>query len=333
MIGVALLGYGLAGQVFHAPLVRAEPRLVLSHIVTRDPERAALAARTGAQVVPTADALWDKASEFDVVVVATSNTSHVPLATAALGLGKLTVVDKPLALTSAAAAALVARDPGGLLTVFQNRRWDSDTLTARALLASGRLGEVLRLESRFTRFRPVPVDRWREHADEGGGVLLDLGAHLVDQALHLLGPAVSVFAEVATRRVGGQADDDCFLALRHSGGATSHLWVSMAAPVPGPRLLLQGTSAGWSKADLDGQEDALRAGVTPPPEPEGTLWDEAGGRPWPSAQGNWGAFYRQVADRVETGAPVPVEPADVVTVMAVLDAARTSAAARTIIEL
>jgi predicted dehydrogenase len=288
----------------------------------------------GAQLLASAEQLWERPDEYDVVVVATGNTAHVPQATAALRLGKTTVVDKPLALSHEEAAELVglARELRVPLTVFQNRRWDSDTLTAQALLARGDLGPVHRLEARFTRFRPQVVRRWREDPARGGGVLLDLGAHLVDQALLLLGPAAAVYAEVRTVR-GGRVDDDCFLALEHHSGARSHLWVSLAAPVPGPRLLLQGAQAGWSKQDLDGQEDALRTGVPLPTEPDGLLWGAEGPRPHPSAPGDWTAFYRAVAATARAGAPVPVDPSDSVQVLRVLGAARESALRREVVAL
>jgi predicted dehydrogenase len=336
MIRVALLGYGLAGRVIHRPLIQAVPELALTHVVTADPGRVAQAHTDlpGVSVVPDADQLWSRADEFDVVVVATANQTHVPLTTAALELGKVTVVDKPLAVTAAEAAALVAlsQQLAVPLTVFQNRRWDSDTLTAAALLADGRLGEVNRLESRFTRFRPEVLDRWREDATAGGGVLLDLGSHVVDQALLLLGPAVDVYAEVDVLRSGARADDDCFIALTHMGGARSHLWCSMAAPYPGPRLVLQGRAAGWSKDDLDGQEEALRAGFVRAPEPDGHLWTADGEQPVPSTSGDWVAFYRGVAVAA-TGGPVPVDPNDAVRVLDILDAARHSAQDRVVVQI
>lgn len=332
MMRVAVLGYGLAGRVFHARLISAAPGLSVTHVVTANPTRVAEveADLPGVQVVASADELWSREAEFDVVVIATGNTSHLPLAMAALQLGKPTVVDKPLSLTARSARELVTLSQllSVPLTVFQNRRWDSDTLTAARLLAEGTLGEVHRLESRFARFRPTVVDRWREDAAAGGGVLLDLGAHVVDQALHLLGPAVDVYAEVDTRRTGGRADDDCFLALTHASGARSHLWASMATPVQGPRLVLQGSVAGWSKQDLDGQEDALHAGIPVPTEPDGLLWDSTGFRSVPSLQGDWGAFYAAVGS-----GSMPVDPDGVVDVMRVLDAARLSAETRDVIAL
>jgi scyllo-inositol 2-dehydrogenase (NADP+) len=354
MIRVALLGYGLAGRVLHAPLIGATAGLTLTHVVSADATRVAEARADlpHALIVPSTEGLWSRAADFDVVVIATGNTSHLPLATASLRLGKTTVVDKPLALNAAAAAQLVALSESLVvpLTVFQNRRWDSDTLSAAGLLADGTLGEVHRLESRFTRFRPAVVDRWREDTAAGGGVLLDLGAHVVDQALQLLGPAVDVYAEVDSRRSGARADDDCFVALTHVSGARSHLWASMASPVQGPRLVLQGSRAGWSKQELDGQEDALRAGVPTPPEPDGLLWDSSGYRSVPSLQGDWGAFYAAVAAGLpDAGVPpgdwgryfsdggtryaMPVDPRGVVEVMRVLDAARLSSEAREIVVL
>ena len=325
---VALLGYGLAGRVVHRPPLLSVPDLVISHVVTSDAGRRQQAAQDlpEAALVASADELWQRADEVDVVVVATGGAVHVEQASAALELGKAVVVDKPVALTADEASGLVAlaRRLGVPLSAFHNRRWDSDTRTAQQLLGSGRLGTVHRLESRFTRFRPQVQQRWREQAGSGG-VLLDLGTHLVDQALLLLGPAVSVSADVAALRTGATVDDDAFLALRHASGATSLLWCSAAAPWPGARIVLQGSRAGWSKQDLDRQEDAARRGAPPAPEPDGTLWDEDGAHPEPSLPGDWAAFYRGFARAVRGDGPVPVEPDDAVAVLRVLEAARRSA--------
>lgn len=330
---VALLGYGLAGRVLHRPLIQSVEGLTITNVVTADPGRVAQAHHDlpSAAVVADARLLWARADEFDVVVVATANPSHLPLASASLRLGKTTVVDKPLAVTAAEGQSLVdlAARHEAQLTVFQNRRWDSDTLSAADLLARDALGSVLRLESRFTRFRPEVVPRWREDAAAGGGVLLDLGSHLVDQAVHLLGPAVDVYAELDTRREGAGAEDDCFLALTHACGARSHLWCSLAAPYPGPRLVLQGSRAGWAKQDLDNQEDALRAEAAPAPEPDGLLWSTEGLQAVPSATGDWAAFYRAIA----AGGPPPVDPAEAVAVLRVLESARTSARTRQVVAL
>ena len=332
---VALLGYGLAGRVIHRPAIE-RAGLTVSHVVTADDARRAQVAQDlpAAEVVPSADGLWERTDAFDAVVVVTTNDTHVPLATAALDLGKPVVVDKPLAVTSAEAARLVghARDVGVPLSVFQNRRWDSDTLTARALLDDGVLGTVHRLESRFTRFRPQVVDRWRERPG-GGGQLLDLGSHLVDQAMHLLGPVTHVYAEVAARRQGALVDDDVFLALTHASGASSLLWGSAATPWTGPRLVLQGSRGGWAKQGLDGQEAAQAAGTAPPPEPPGTLVDADGPREVPSLPGDWAAYYRAFAAAVRDGGPVPVDAADAVRTLQVLEAAQRSSDARTVVAL
>ena len=323
----AVVGYGHDGRVIHRPLLETVDGLEVTHVVTADPGRRAAvqADLPQARVLGSATALWELADEVDVVVVATSNDVHVPLAVRALDLGKAVVVDKPMALDSEAAAGLVqhALDAGLPLSVFHNRRWDSDTLTARALLDAGTLGTVHRLESRFTRFRPQVVDRWRERPG-GGGVLLDLGTHLVDQAMHLLGPVTSVYAEVRVLREGAVVDDDVLIVLTHASGAGSLLWCSAAAPWTGPRLVLQGSTAGWVKHDLDGQEAAQREGVAPPPEPPGTVFDARGAHQHTSAAGDWSAYYRQFAAAVRGTGPVPVDPADAVTVQRVLEAAAES---------
>jgi predicted dehydrogenase len=202
----------------------------------------------------------------------------------------------------------------------------------RSLLDEGVLGRVHRLESRFTRFRPEVADRWRERPG-GGGVLLDLGTHLVDQAVHLLGPVASVYAEVEVRRAGAVVDDDVLLALRHVSGAGSVLWCSAAAPWTGPRLVLQGSRAGWLKQGLDGQEAAQRDGAPVPPEPDGALWGEHGVEPYPSRQGDWAAFYRAFAVAVRGEGPVPVDPRDGVAVLRVLEAAGTSSRERRVVAL
>lgn len=333
-VRMALVGYGLAGRVIHRPLLQAVPGVRLTHVVTADPERRAQAEGDvpGVLVLPSADDLWSRAGEYDAVVVVTSNEVHLPLATRALDLGKPVVVDKPLAVTADDAERLVehAKRVAVPLSVFHNRRWDSDTRTARRLIGDGVLGTVHRLESRFTRFRPLVADRWRERP-AGGGVLLDLGTHLVDQAVHLLGPVTSVYAQVQALRPGAVVDDDVLLALTHTGGAHSLLWCSAAAPWTGPRLVLQGSRAGWVHEELDGQEEAQRGGTGPAVVRPGWLHDEHGAREVPTVPGDWAAFYRGFAATVTDGAPVPVDPVDAVAVLRVLEAARRSAAERLVI--
>jgi predicted dehydrogenase len=216
---VAIVGYGLSGRCFHAPLIATTAGLEVAVVVTADAGRRAEAEREhpAVRVVDTpAEALAERP---DLLVVAVPNTGHVEVADAAIDAGVPLVVDKPLASTVAEAEGILdrARAASVPLTVFQNRRWDSDQLTLRRLLAAGALGAVTRYESRFERWRPAPkADSWRDEltSEQGGGVLLDLGAHLIDQAIDLFGPPTSVYAEVAARR-GGPADDDAFVALHH----------------------------------------------------------------------------------------------------------------------
>jgi predicted dehydrogenase len=339
----ALIGFGLAGSSFHAPLIAATPGLSVATVVTSNPERRAQARRDypTARVVPTPAELWEVAGEHDFVVIAAPNDAHVPLAYRALDAGLAVVVDKPLAPSAAEAAALVerARASGKLLTVFHNRRWDSDYRTLLKLRAEGALGEVVRYESRFERWRPDPrADAWRETTGpaQGGGVLLDLGSHLVDQALQLFGPVTHVHAEIDNRRAS-PGDDDAFLALRHRSGTYSHLWMSAVAAAPGPRLRVLGSRAAYVVAEVDGQEDALRAGRRPddpgpwgeePQERWGLLVRGEESDPVPSEPGAWPAFYAQFERALRLGGPPPVDPADAIAVLEVIDAARDVAAER-----
>lgn len=338
---VGLIGFGLAGSVFHAPLITATPGLGLATVITADPRRSDRARREhpAARVEPDPAAIWERASNHDLVVIATANDAHVELASRALDAGLATVVDKPLAPTSAEARRLVAHAErrGLALTVFQNRRWDSDQLTLRRLLDEGALGEVHRFESRFERWRPSPrPDAWRERTTpaQGGGVLLDLGAHLVDQALCLFGPAAAVHGEVAARR-GGAADDDAFIAISHRSGVESHLWASSVAAAPGPRLRVLGSEAAYVVESVDGQEQALAAAGRPepgvdwglePPERWGRLVRGDRFEAVPSERGDWPRFYAELEAALRTGRPLPVDPRDAVAALDVLERARASTA-------
>ena len=343
---VGLLGYGLAGRVFHAPLVAATDGLELAAVVTTDPDRRAqvLRAYPDARLFDRSEDLVGS-GEIDLVVVATPNRSHVPMARLAIGVGLPVVVDKPLAATSAEGRAVVeeARRRGVPLTVFQNRRWDGDFLTVRKLIDEGVLGTVLRFESRFDRWRPAIRDRWRENAapEDAGGILFDLGAHLVDQAVQLFGPVESVYAEVDLRRPGTEVDDDDFLALTHANGVRSHLSMSMLAAQLGPRMRVIGDRGGYTKYGLDGQEAALGAGHRPgdegwgedPPERWGRVGTDDDLRELRTEPGRYQAFYAGVEAALRDGAPLPVDPADPVAVLEVLEAARRSSAGRQIVHL
>ncbi|WP_433204492.1 Gfo/Idh/MocA family protein [Nocardia sp. CA-107356] len=338
---VAIVGYGLAGSVFHAPLIAAQPRMRVAAVVTGSAERAEQARREhpGVRVVASADALFADIAGIDLVVVATPNRTHAPLAGRALDVGLPVVVDKPFAVSVAEGEDLIARAEraGVALSVFQNRRWDGDFLTVRRLIDDGRLGEVRRFESRFERWRPVPKGGWREvgSADEGAGLLFDLGSHLIDQAVTLFGPVRSVYGELDRRRPGIQTDDDAFVALTHASGVRSHLWMSAVTPQLGPRFRVLGSEAGYLSYGLDPQEQALRSGRRPDdgaepwgtvePEQWGVLGAEPAVEPIPTLAGDYPAFYSGMAAAILDGAPVPVDPRDAVTTLRLLDAARQSA--------
>ncbi|MEU1656380.1 Gfo/Idh/MocA family protein [Streptomyces griseofuscus] len=340
---VGLVGYGLAGSVFHAPLITATEGLVLDTVVTSNPERQQQArdAFPDVTLAATPEELFARADELDLLVIASPNKTHVPLATAALEAGLPVVVDKPVAGTAAEARALaaLAEDRGLLLSVFQNRRWDNDFLTLRALLEDGALGDVRRFESRFERWRPRPKGGWRESGDpaEIGGLLYDLGSHVVDQALVLFGPAAEVYAEADVRRPGAEADDDTFIALTHASGVRSHLYVSATTPQLGPRFRVLGSEAGYVKYGLDPQEAALREGLHPGPrwgaEPE-SLYGRigagespltGGGTPVKTLPGDYPAYYAAVAAALTGAGPNPVTALEAAAALDVLEAARRSA--------
>lgn len=323
-LGVAVVGYGLAGSVFHAPLIAADPRMRVAAVVTSSEERAAQARaeHPGVRVWKSAQEMFVEDEDVDLAVIATPNRSHAPLALQALAAGLPVVVDKPFAVTAADAEEVVdaAARADLPLSVFQNRRWDNDFLTVRALMDAGELGEVRRFESRFERWRPVPKGGWREvgDAEDGAGILFDLGSHLVDQALTLFGPVVEVYAELDRRRPDVKADDDAFIALTHANGTRSQLWMSAVAPQLGPRLRVLGSANGYTVSGLDPQEDELRAGRRPGDgKPWGTVAPEKWGafgagedlRPIPTLPGDYPAFYAGMAAALLDGAPVPVDPA------------------------
>lgn len=345
-VRVALVGYGLAGAVFHAPLIAANPDMRLATVVTSNRERAARAMleHPGVRVVGDVEELWRGASDHDLVVVAAPNRAHVSVTLGALGAGLPAVVDKPVAATASDGRRLLtaAADRGLMLSVFQNRRLDGDFLTVRRLITEGALGRILRFESRFERWRPDrQADAWRERGgpEEGGGVLLDLGSHLVDQAIQLFGPPTHVYAEVGRRRAGAQVDDDVFIALEHASGVISHLWASQVARLPSSRMRVLGLAGAYDKQGLDPQEDQLGSGRLPtepgygvePEESWGVLavGDEA--ERIETERGSYPRFYEGIVAALRSGAPPPVDPADAVLGIEVLEAASASAASRAVV--
>ncbi|WP_285241340.1 Gfo/Idh/MocA family oxidoreductase [Pseudarthrobacter sp. MEB009] len=339
-IRTAIVGYGLSGSVFHAPLIAADPRYALAVVATSDPERQAAARQLqAAEVVADGGAVLERAAHLDLVVLATPPATHFPLAKAALEAGLDVVVDKPFAVTSAEGRELVdlARSLGRVLTVFQNRRWDGDFLTVRKLLAAEALGPVTRFESRFERWQPVISKAWKATATavDGGGTLFDLGSHLIDQALVLFGPARVVHAELLARRSDERVDDDAFLVLRHRSGVTSHLSMNMLCAQQGPRFRILGSVGGFTKHGVDPQEPYIAAGGSPldagygveAPEWAGLLGRDGHLAALPTERGAYPEFYRLLADRLAGGgtastAPLPVDPEDAVETLKIIEAAR-----------
>lgn len=335
-IGVGLVGYGLAGRLFHSPYIAAVEGLRIAAIATSDPGRGAQARadHPAAEVVGTVDELLDRA-DVEIVVVVTPNRWHASIGKRALEAGRHVVVDKPIAMDVPEAMGLidVADRSGRILSVYQNRRWDGDFQTLRSLVDQRRLGAIDSLEARFERWSAVGGE-WRELAEEAGGPHRDLGAHLVDQSLLLFGPALRVYAQMDRRRPASLVDDSTFVAIDHADGAHSRLWTSLIAARTGPRLRLRGTGGEYIKNDLDPQEAQLLAGLRPgdpgfgeePPERWGRVYTSDGSAETiPTARGDYGHFYQLFRDAVRGSGERPVDPLDSLRGLRVLEAAERSA--------
>ncbi|RMI14357.1 Gfo/Idh/MocA family oxidoreductase [Cellulomonas triticagri] len=329
---VGLVGYGSAGRGIHARLLR-EVGAEVVRVVTRNPARATAAGRDWPGVAVDADvaSLLAHAADLDVVVIASPTGDHVEHVTQALASGLHVVVDKPLATTADEAADLtrLGEQAGGRLTVFQNRRWDPEQLTLRTLLDAGSLGRVHRFERRWERWRPVPQDRWKENDTRAGGLLLDLGAHLVDSAVQLFGPVVRVHAEI--RSITTPAPDDVFLALAHAprpdgSQVLSHLGAGGLVGAPGPRTRVLGDRGAYLVTSFEGEASPFATLDEGDDTHEGWLVHGDERVAVPRTPGGHPDFYRAVDAWVRAGGPVPVDPADAVVTARVLDAARVSAA-------
>jgi predicted dehydrogenase len=343
-IRTAVFGFGLGGKVFHAPLIAANPRYSLDVIVTSDPARqeSARASYPKAHIVSRPHDALAYAHQLDLAVVATPPATHGALVEAALEAGLAVVVDKPFVPHAPDAERIIAyaERRGLALSVYQNRRWDGDFLTVKKLLGHGALGTVHRFESRIDRWQPVITKVWKRDtaAADGGGILYDLGPHVIDQALQLFGPAELLYAEIAANRGDGGPDDDVFLALKHTtpaGTVVSHLALNGLAAQAGPRFRVLGSKAAYVKWGGDGQEPALIEGIRPgdedygvePAEAWGTLGVDTALDTVPTERGNWPAFYEQMAAALRDGGPVPVEPRDSLAVLRIIEEAHRRAGA------
>jgi predicted dehydrogenase len=337
-VRIGLVGYSTGGRFFHAPLIVGAAGCVLAGVVTRSPERRQDLERDYPGTPAYDDLSQLAAAGVDAVAISTPADTHMPLVLEAVSLGLPVLCDKPFALDAAAAAQAVeaAERAGVPLTVYHNRRFDADLLTIRAVLDSGELGRVSRFESRMEQHTPaggVPTS--------GGGILFDLGAHVVDQSLLLFGPVGTVYAELD--EVEGETGR-FFVALRHLDGVVSHLVGDMLLQgAPGDRFRVFGARASYDVGTFDGQADALLAGGSPtasgdawgivPRERWGRIHTGRATRPWPSARGDWTVLYTGFADAVRGRGPVPVDPQDAVAGLVVLEAARRSAQTGQVIPL
>lgn len=330
---VGLLGFGLAGSVFHASLISAEPRL---RLVTTASSRASEVLKRFPDVTvrqEPAEVIADPA--VDLVVVATPDATHAMLAQSALEAGKHVVIDKPMAMSAAEAAGLLtlARERNRMLTVFHNRRWDGDFKTAREVVRSGRLGDIKFAALCWDRFRPELASGWREQSRDPWGALMNLGPHLVDQALLLFGRPDAITGDIAVQRQGALSPDYFALTL-HYGPARVLLSASTLVADPRARFALHGSKGSFVKYGVDPQEGSLRAGVTlgtpgfgeDPAHLYGLLTTVgATSERIRTERGDWRPFYAAVAAAVMDGAPPPVNPADAVLGLELIELGRRSA--------
>jgi len=339
-INVGLIGYGFAGQVFHAPLLRTTPGLAIAAVASRNPDK--VRADLGAVTVHAEPAALLADRAVRLVVLASPNATHYPLARAALEAGKHVVIDKPFADDARQAAELVrlAEDKGLLLSVYHNRRWDSTTRTAQRLLAEGRLGQVRHAAMHFDRFRPQPQARWKEDTEAGGGIWMDLGPHLLDEALLYFGEPEAIVADLPALRPGSGCEDQFQVRLRYADGLRVDLGASMLAAIPRPRIALHGLEGSWVKQSLDPQEADLIAGRRPHGDAAGWGVDRETGtlsvlrdgtvqaQPLPTENGAYPSYYAGIRDALTGKGANPVPARQALAVMRLLDAGRVSAAER-----
>jgi predicted dehydrogenase len=338
-LNVAVIGYGMAAKVFHTPLISSVDGLRLSHVVSSKPG-SVKQEWPNTTVLPTPGDAFSS-PEIDLIVVATPNDSHFDLAQRALLAGKHVVVDKPFTTTVAEAVELatLVKKSGRVLCVFQNRRWDGDFLTLRALISEGRLGEVVHFESHYDRYRPLVRKRWREQPGPASGIWYDLGPHLIDQALQLFGTPEGVRADLEMQRQGAQTVDYFHVLLRY-GRSRAILHASSLVRGDLPRFTIHGRAATYVKYGMDTQEEALKRGERPGSanwgtDPrDGTLIqrgndsDAETSATVPTVPGNYRGYYEAVRDAILRGAQNPAPAEYGVLVMRLLEAGAESSASR-----
>ena len=334
---VGIIGYGYAAATFHAPLIQGVAGLELTAVASSDPGKVH-AALPNVAVEASPEALLSR-PEIDLIVIATPNSTHCGLASQALTAGKHVVVDKPFTVTLEEARALKdqAERAGRVLSVFHNRRWDSDFLTLKQVLASRVLGRVVHFESHFDRYRPQVKVRWREQPGAGAGLWCDLGPHLLDQVVQLFGLPEAIVLDLAAQREGAQVDD-WFHAVLHYGCMRAILHAGSLVPAPAARFVVHGDRGTFSKHGLDPQEDRLKAGGRPPRSDWGvdlvaaalTLWDGDVRKDSHLAcqPGNYPAYYVSIRDAVLGVGENPVTVDEAIAVMTLLEQGTQSLGSR-----
>jgi predicted dehydrogenase len=339
MIRVGLIGFGLAGQAFHAPVIQAVGGMELACILERRTSHAR-EKYPDVRLARTMDDLLSDAS-IQLGVVATPNDTHFELARECLAAGRHVVVDKPFVPTLAEAEELVrlAAKAGRLITVYQDRRWDGEFQTVRKIVHSGTLGQIAEYEARFDRFRPQPKNAWRERRDQpGAGVLWDLGPHLIDQALVLFGEPQSIVASAFCQRATSEVDDAFDVCMEYPG-LRAMLRARIIAFAPGPHLLIHGTKGSFVKYGMDPQEERLRAGKFPEGKDWGADWGEEPEEQWgtlsiaggaskkiKTERGDYRGFYANIRDAIEKGLALDVTPEQALRTMHAIVLAHKSSA-------
>lgn len=342
IIRVGVIGYGYASKTFHAPLIAGTAGMALAAISSSD-ESKVKADWPNVDVVADPKRLFNDPN-IDLIVIPTPNDTHFPLAKAALEAGKHVVVDKPFTVTLSQARELdaLARSYGRLLSVFHNRRWDSDFLTLKALLADGALGEVAYFESHFDRFRPQVRDRWREQGGPGSGIWYDLAPHLLDQAINLFGLPVSLTVDLAQLRPGAQSTDYFHAVLTYPQRRVV-LHGTLLAAAESARYILHGTRGSYVKYGLDPQEERLKSGARLPQEDWG--YDMRDGvltridgetrkeETWLTLPGNYPAYYAAIRDALMGGGENPVPASQAIRIMELIELGIESAKHRATLSL
>ncbi|MEX5410229.1 oxidoreductase [Atlantibacter hermannii] len=341
-VRVGLIGYGYASKTFHAPLIVGTPGMTLAAVSSSDASKVH-ADWPGVSVVSDPKQLFND-PDIDLIVIPTPNDTHFPLARAAMEAGKHVVVDKPFTVTLSQARELeaLAKSRGLVLSVFHNRRWDSDFLTLKGLIAEGKLGEVSYFESHFDRYRPQVRNRWREQAGPGSGIWYDLGPHLIDQALVLFGVPVSITVDMAQLRPDAQTTDYFHAVLTYPQRRVV-LHSTMLAAAESARYIVHGTRGSYVKFGLDPQEDRLKAGERLPQQDwgydmrDGVLTlasgDELDAQTLLTVPGNYPAYYAAIRDALNGQGENPVPASQAIRVMELIELGIESARHRSTLSL